>query len=541
MQENQSSYKPRFRISIFFWGVLLPIILLLSFGSSSGNSFLEVLAHNIFSTNWHFFAATIVPIANLIALFPIPKKGFFFVGFSNGMAMGISLIYCIIFNKWMIDPLALLFGLGLFISPLTSFIATMMCRNNLNHLALASGCRKNYGLWSGIAVGDCELCTPWCRKTSESVLWSGIAVGVCMMILIESPVCYTIKRMRMASSKDTEIQVKGIRSLRQSDNNKLIHHLISKKPFDLYPSYHHPLWGRFFEITPDPLRPKTSDRQSEHLYYEMLRISKAHEIYYRITGTVPIYHDDHNGLIAWMYNASQGDSQTRDRLYSENSPVLKENSPLRVIIVIDGSVGMKNHVQEIVEIFNKLPENIEIGVIFASDGPEEIVSLKQGNKAVYQEIGDRVKKLSYEGGGDNVAALERAADMFKSTASVIFWIHGTQPQLWQKIIPLYKKLTSAGSFHIQDRLFHIQLEQGKNLLLEAIGLNFHEITADRLKDEFRSFEKYYQVREGSEAVEPSDAMERHDTPAIPAPEPATLWLMAVAILLFFILKKLKRI
>ena len=519
MQENQSSYKPRFRISIFFFGVILPIITLLSVEEFTGWHFLsnttdQMLAHNIFSTNWHFFAAAIVPIANLIAFFHIPKdvKSFFFVGFANGMTMGISFIYCIILHIFMIINVPFPF-----LSPLMAFIAAIMCRNNLNHLALASGCRKNYGLWSGIAV------------------------GMCMMILIEAPVYYTIKMTRMASSRDADIQVKGIRSLRQSSNNKLIHHLIKPIAYPYTPmTYFHPLWGRIFEITDDPSRQKTTDGAYENYYARMLTIYKAHEIYYRITGTVPICDDDWS-FVAWMYNASQGDSQTRDRLYSENSPVLKENSPLRVIIVIDGSVGMKNHVQEIVEIFNKLPENIEIGVIFASDGPEEIVSLKQGNKAVYQEIGDRVKKLSYEGGGDNVAALERAADMFKSTASVIFWIHGTQPQLWQKIIPLYKKLTSAGSFHIQDRLFHIQLEQGKNLLLEAIGLNFHEITADRLKDEFRSFEKYYQVREGSEAVEPSDAMERHDTPAIPAPEPATLWLMAVAILLFFILKKLKRI
>ncbi len=743
MQENQSSYKPRFSISIFFFGVFMPIVSLL-LG--------QHLMVDTLCTKWHILAFMIMPIANLITLLARPKQagGLFIVGVINGIAIAISLAYSV-----------LCFGL---IFPLTAFIAAIFLGIDQYSFAQASGHRKSL-LYKG--------------------LLSGITAGLFIMFLIESPVYYTKEMMKMTASEDTALRIKGIRSLRQYGNKEVMltecsnahrpkGHFLWKMALDVpkahqiyyrvtgtIPSGHsgkymtgltHIMYNNFreshisklylnnsqMEITAEPdaalayaewtltfrnentwdaeastyiaLPPDgvvsrltlwvngeereaviTSRGNAQNAYNKVVSsktkkdpavitvsgkdrvllkcfpVPPHGEMKVRIGITAPLYLESaseglfflpslnfHNFTIpkefspsvyfagkaadlpevievsdlkavrirrsaeiltTWTPVSSDPKSVIRQSIREMNPPVRKESSLLRLIIVIDGSIGMKDHIAEIAEIFDKLPENIEIGVIFASDSPEEILALQKGNMAVYQEIGERVKKLAYEGGADNVAALERAADMVKSPASAILWIHGTQPQLWQKITPLYGKLTSEKSFHIQDRLFHIQPEHGKNLLIEALNMNFPEITADRLKDEFGSFGKEFRfeylrekvsrsgnfssetqtsyhlaklwayqeilrlyesketdkalalakqyrlvtpvsgavvletnqqyeqnIREGSEAVETPDEISIHDRIiSNSVPEPATLWLMAAAILLFFVLKKLKRI
>jgi len=757
MQETQASYKPFFSGKIFFFGVVLPILSLL----------LELSLHfmvDTLCTKWHILAFMIVPIANLITLLARPKQagGLFLVGVINGIAIAISLAYCVLFNRMLAGGIVLIFAFGLgflLISPLTAFIAAIFLGINQYSFARASGHRKSL-LFGG--------------------LLSGITVGMFIMFLIESPVYYTKEMMKMTASEDTALRIKGIRSLRQYGNKEVMltecsnahrpkGHLLWEMALDIpkahqiyyrvtgtipsghsgglsYLMYHNfreshisklYLNNSQMEITAEPntalayaewtltfrnentwdaeastyiaLPPDgvvsrltlwvngeereaviTSRGNAQNAYNKVASSKKdpavitgsgtdrvllkcfpvpPHgEMKVRVGITAPLYLESaseglfflpslnfHNFnipkkfspsvsfadkaadppeiievsdrkavrirrspeiLTTWTPDSSDPKSIIRQSIREMNPPVRKENSLLRLIIVIDGSVGMKDHIAEIAEIFDKLPENIEIGVIFASDIPEDILPLQLGSRAIYQKINERMKKLAYEGGADNVAALERAAGMAETPTSAIFWIHGTQPQLWQKITPLYGKLTSEKSFHVQDRVFHNQPEHGKNLLIEALDMNFPEITADRLKDEFGSFGKEFRfeyvrekvsrsgnfssetqasshlerlwayreilrlyeskdtdkalalakqyrlvtpvsgavvletdqqykenIREGNEAVEPSDIMKRHDYNVShnPAPEPAALWLMAVAMLLFFVLKKSKRI
>lgn len=141
-------------------------------------------------------------------------------------------------------------------------------------------------------------------------------------------------------------------------------------------------------------------------------------------------------------------------------------APARVIFVIDGSRGMKAAAPNVAAALSKLPEGIEFGVLLASDTVEELVPLQIGTQAAYHKAAALLSKRRFQGGCDNVPALEQAHDAAAAIAAgVIVWIHAEQPVTLQSVEGLQQRWDrqSRGA-----TLFDTPVANGPNRILEAL-------------------------------------------------------------------------
>ena len=140
--------------------------------------------------------------------------------------------------------------------------------------------------------------------------------------------------------------------------------------------------------------------------------------------------------------------------------------PARVLLVVDGSHGMKEAVPDLIEALSKLPEGIEIGALLASDRVEELLPLQTGTFATYQKLGKLLSRSRFRGGCDNVPALEQAWDLAAASSDgVVVWIHGVQPVTLQSLEGLQQRWDRQPQGAI---LFDAPVANGPNRILETL-------------------------------------------------------------------------
>jgi len=137
--------------------------------------------------------------------------------------------------------------------------------------------------------------------------------------------------------------------------------------------------------------------------------------------------------------------------------------PRHLVLVIDSSACMKDHLDEIAATMSSLPQDIALTVFVADDEPRQINP---------EDIG-RIKTC---GGKDNSAALRKA--LTGQHATKVIWIHG--PQAWS--LDSGEKLRQAMERQSNSRLFDFQVGHGSHRLIEKLDslTGFH--TAPRTAD-----------------------------------------------------------
>jgi len=149
-----------------------------------------------------------------------------------------------------------------------------------------------------------------------------------------------------------------------------------------------------------------------------------------------------------------------------------EPPPQRLIILLDGSVGMRDFYPEIAEVLPNLPEGTEVAILAAKDGVVEVgPQFSKWNKDLYSTLAQRVRRFQAAGGQDNMAALMRAWDLAaESPNGAVLWIHGPQPVLVDPPDAIEQRLLwSAGSFaKAKPRLYHLQTKPGPHRILEKL-------------------------------------------------------------------------
>lgn len=97
--------------------------------------------------------------------------------------------------------------------------------------------------------------------------------------------------------------------------------------------------------------------------------------------------------------------------------------PSNLVIVVDGSVRMKDSAKQVRTVLQKLPPNVNATMVVAGDGNvSEPVSIAEGLK--------QLDHLNYKGGCDNLRAVVKAAEVAGETPqSAVLWLHGPQPSL----------------------------------------------------------------------------------------------------------------
>ncbi len=106
-----------------------------------------------------------------------------------------------------------------------------------------------------------------------------------------------------------------------------------------------------------------------------------------------------------------------------------------LVIVIDGSISMQEHIGQLTRVFSRLPENIGVSFIVAGDKITELTG--DDNKLetfLQQDLAEKLRNIDFEGGVDNIEALERAWSMAASQPNAaILWIHGSQPVILKSV------------------------------------------------------------------------------------------------------------
>lgn len=132
------------------------------------------------------------------------------------------------------------------------------------------------------------------------------------------------------------------------------------------------------------------------------------------------------------------------------------------VIVIDGSSTMRGYREIVASVIETLPADSQFTVVLAGD---ETIQLS-ADAVSYRQIADRIRKHAFEGGTDNVPALNMAWELAgQQVNGTILWIHGPQPVLLSSVDTLHN--------HWQRRpdrpvLFDLALGSGYNRIAEKL-------------------------------------------------------------------------
>jgi len=228
------------RIIIALFGILLPIITL------GVEFFTHMCAETFFDpipTIWHILLISFVPLANILVLLSLKKddvSNLTRLGIVNGIAIGVSLFYTILFLP--LSPLSVIgiifYGMGLLpLSPLLALIASLICRRYINTSSMALQGRKGTGLWPGLAI------------------------ALAILILSQMPLTFTRTGMRLAASNSSTTSSFGIKFLRVAGSKNVMLKMCYERP-----GFATDIIGFLFSMG-DPVYP-----------------AEARQIYYRVTG-----------------------------------------------------------------------------------------------------------------------------------------------------------------------------------------------------------------------------------------------------------------
>ncbi|MGH9903697.1 MAG: hypothetical protein ACRD68_17960, partial [Pyrinomonadaceae bacterium] len=140
---------------------------------------------------------------------------------------------------------------------------------------------------------------------------------------------------------------------------------------------------------------------------------------------------------AWTDEPVRGDGEVVRQIIREREVA----GPSSVVLVVDTSRRMREHIPETVAVVRQLPPDIELSLILADGNglPEEGISRRYltGRPG---EIAGRLEGSVFEGGADNVPALLKAWDVAsENPGGVIVWIHGPQPLLLSTVEELRQR------------------------------------------------------------------------------------------------------
>ncbi|HLP75860.1 MAG TPA: PEP-CTERM sorting domain-containing protein, partial [Candidatus Paceibacterota bacterium] len=172
--------------------------------------------------------------------------------------------------------------------------------------------------------------------------------------------------------------------------------------------------------------------------------------------------------------SSDGGMAIRQRV--ERSPIAGIR---RLVLVVDGSKGMKSFAGQISEAVAKLPNNLELKLLIAGD----FAPIREGGTTAFEPekveaIQRRLTRAAFEGGQDNLPALAAAWDMASAVeGGAVLWLHGAEPVLLSAESGLLQRLERN---LMRTRLFEMQTEAGPDRIVEKLDAFSHFLPVPRL-------------------------------------------------------------
>ena len=165
---------------------------------------------------------------------------------------------------------------------------------------------------------------------------------------------------------------------------------------------------------------------------------------------------------AWARDTLQEGKIVRQRI--REMPVAV---PGRLVLVVDGTAGMKSYFDDVADALAALPEGIEFDLLVAQDGVLEFWDQpRKGDAGLYKDAATRLLRHRLAGGHDNLTALLRGWDLAaQGKPGAVVWIHGPQPILWDSVAELRQRF---GRHANPPALIEIQAFAGPNRVAEEL-------------------------------------------------------------------------
>lgn len=195
------------------------------------------------------------------------------------------------------------------------------------------------------------------------------------------------------------------------------------------------------------------------------------------------------------------DPKTSGQIVSQSITESRASAVNSLSIVVDGSVGMKEHWQAIATAIASLPPDTDVKLFVAADSVLDRTA-EMSDRSV-DRLADLLSSVGGIGGCDNVPGLiagwEAAAE---ATKGVVVWIHAAQPVLLDPVEPLIQRLERRPD---QVIIYDVEVASLPNRVGEALKSN----AAVRAVPRFGSLESDLRhLFEQITGVAPSFSLER---------------------------------
>ncbi|CAN5646672.1 hypothetical protein BH10CYA1_BH10CYA1_14430 [soil metagenome] len=119
-------------------------------------------------------------------------------------------------------------------------------------------------------------------------------------------------------------------------------------------------------------------------------------------------------------------------------------APKELVIVVDGSATMREHIKNLTEALGRLPKGIPTHVIVASQEHPELMRPTPLKEALV-----KLQAMKFEGGQDNLQAVVKAAELAGETnGGAVLWAHGPLPALNEEIYIMPSYVAAPAFFEL---------------------------------------------------------------------------------------------
>lgn len=161
---------------------------------------------------------------------------------------------------------------------------------------------------------------------------------------------------------------------------------------------------------------------------------------------------------AWTPDAIKGDGHiVRQAIRKKESPSIKQ-----LVLIVDTSQRMKGALPQITAALRTLPPHIEVKLVLAdsSAAADEQSPNSPSFSGPPDEAARRLEATAFEGGADNIPALERGWNVAGANPhSLMLWVHGPQPVLLSSTLELEQRWERRPAGAV---LYSLQTENGPN-------------------------------------------------------------------------------
>jgi len=159
-----------------------------------------------------------------------------------------------------------------------------------------------------------------------------------------------------------------------------------------------------------------------------------------------------------------------------------------LLIVLDGSVKVAEHVDQIIESLKTIPSGSPVGLIISGEN-ELSIPIAKWSPTHKQTVIEAIRTVEFTGGQDNAQALAKAfGELEQYDSGHVLWIHTPQPVVFKNSVAKLEQAANRLTQLPEVALYSLQL--GPNRLMDESSWAWQANTVARLGEQ--DLKRYYQ-------------------------------------------------